>query len=178
MDWVQLRERDLPAAALLALAEEIARAGPVRIVINRRLDVALALGNAGVHLGFDAVGPADARRLLGSERLIGVSAHAPAEVAAAAHAGASYAVLAPIFAPHSKPATRPALGVAAIAEAARAGIPVLAQGGCDASNAVALLAAGAAGIAVTGAILMADDPGAAAREIRRALDAAVRPAGA
>jgi len=185
VDWVQLREHDLDAAALLALAEDVRRAaresarlrgGQVTILVNRRLDVALALGDAGVHLGAVAVAPEDARRLLGPSLPVGVSTHAPAEVAAAARAGASYAFLAPIFAPRSKAATRPALGLAALAEASRAGIPVLAQGGCDAANAAALLAAGAAGLAVTGAILMADDPRAAAAAIRLALDAAgVKP---
>jgi len=181
VDWVQLREHDLGAAALLALAEEVRsaareaarmRGGHVTILVNRRLDVALALGDAGVHLGSVAVAPEDARRLLGPSLPVGVSTHAPAEIAAAAAGGASYAFLAPIFAPRSKPATRPALGLAALAEASRAGIPVLAQGGCDAANAAALLAAGAAGLAVTGAILMAEDPRAAAAAIRLALDAA------
>jgi len=175
VDWVQLRERDLSAAALLALADDVLQRGVRTLVVNRRLDVALALGCAGVHLGFDAVTPADARRLLGPGGLVGVSAHGPAEVATAARSGASYAFLAPVFAPRSKRAERPALGPGALAEAARAGIPVLAQGGCDASNAGALVAAGAAGVAVTGAILISDDPGAAAAEIRRALDATMRP---
>jgi thiamine-phosphate pyrophosphorylase len=181
VDQVQIREQGLGAAALLALAEELAhaareaaRAGgrSVTIVVNRRLDVALALGNAGVHLGTGAVTVGDARRLLGPSLPVGVSAHAPAEVEAAARTAASYAFLAPIFAPRSKAATRPALGLAALAEAARARLPVLAQGGCDATNAAALVAAGAAGLAVTGAILMAEDPGAAAARIRHALDAA------
>lgn len=179
VDMVQLRERDLGAAALLALAEEVAdaaraaanaRGASVHIVVNRRIDIALALGDAGVHLGFDAVGPEDARRLLGPRLPVGVSAHAPALVADAARAGASYALLAPIFVPRSKAQERPALGAAALAEAACAGIPVLAQGGCDASNAAAVLAAGARGVAVTGAVLMTPDPGAAAAQIRRALD--------
>jgi thiamine-phosphate pyrophosphorylase len=181
VDWVQLRERDLEGAALLELAEEIAVAarlgararpggGAVQLIVNRRLDVALALGDAGVHLGFDAMAPAEARRLLGPTRLIGISAHAVAEVAAAATAGTSYACLAPIFLPRSKPATRPALGVGVLTDAARYGIPVLAQGGAQAANAAELVAAGAAGVAVTGAILLADDPGAAATQLRHALD--------
>lgn len=182
VDAVQIRERDLDAGALLALADEVAagarraaaaRGARVAIVVNRRLDVALALGDAGVHLGFDAMAPEDARSLLGPTLPVGVSAHAATDVGAAERAGASYAFLAPIFAPRSKPQARPPLGVAAIGAAARAAIPVLAQGGCDASNVAAMLAAGAAGIAVTGAILMADDPGEAAAQLRRALDDAV-----
>ena len=182
VDLVQVRERDLGGAALAALTSVLmaaardgarARGGHVAVLVNRRLDVALACGADGVHLGFDAVAPADARRLLGSARLVGVSAHHPGEVRAAAQAGASYALLAPIFAPLSKAATRPALGEGPLREAASAGIPVLAQGGAAPANVAALLRAGAAGVAVTGAILLADDPAAAASALRRALDACV-----
>src|SRR5690606_2600984 len=106
-DWLQLRDRSLSGRALLAwvdAASAAARAavGPgrrVAILVNRRIDVALAAGTDGVHLGFDALGPEEARALLGPGRLVGVSAHAPAELAAAAAAGADYAHLAPIFAP-------------------------------------------------------------------------------
>ena len=181
---MQLRERQLAGRALLELAAELAaaarraaaaRGGTVRIVVNRRIDVALALGLDGVHLGFDALDPARARALLGTGRLVGVSAHAASEVAAAAHGGASYAHLAPIFAPLSKASERAPLGLAALGAARHAGIPVLAQGGLDASNAGAAIASGAAGIAVTGAVLGAADPGAAARRLREALDAAAEP---
>lgn len=186
VDQVQVRERDLGGAALVALTFALmaaardgarARGGRVAVLVNRRLDVALACGADGVHLGFDAVAPADARRLVGSARLVGVSAHHPREVQAAARAGASYALLAPLFPPLSKAATRPTLGAAALREAATAGIPVLAQGGVTPANVAALLRAGAAGVAVTGAILLADDPGAAARDLRRALDAGCAFAG-
>jgi thiamine-phosphate diphosphorylase len=132
--------------------------------------VALAVGADGVHLGFDALAPASARRLLGEDALVGVSCHQPEEIAAAE--GASYAHLAPIFAPLSKAATREPLGVGALARA-RGARPVLAQAGITAENAPACLAAGAAGVAVTGAILQAADPGAAARSLRQALDGAV-----
>jgi len=178
VDWVQVRERALTDAALLALAEAVAhaarrgsrgRAAPARVVINRRADVTLALEVDGVHLGFDAMAAADARRLLGDTALVGISAHAPDELDATP--GLSYAHLAPIFPPLSKPATRPALGLAALTAAAARGIPLLAQGGLDCHNVRSAIAAGAAGVAVTGAILTADDPGAAARALREALDA-------
>jgi thiamine-phosphate pyrophosphorylase len=186
VDRVQVRERELPARALLELVDALARAarraaaergGLVEIVVNRRIDVALAAGADGVHLGFDALDAGRARALLGPSRLVGVSAHDDAELAAAARAGASYAQLAPIFAPLSKPASRTPLGLAALAAARCAGIPVLAQGGIEAANAAAAVAAGASGVAVTGAVLGAPDPGEAARALRRALDAA-RPGGA
>jgi len=134
----------------------------------------------GVHLGFDAPPLTRAREafaaLAGAPGPIGVAAHAPGEVAAAAAAGADYAHLAPIFDPLSKPRERPALGVEALGEAARrrAGFRVLAQGGIDAAGAALALRAGARGVAVTGAILSAADPGAAAAALRATLDAAAR----
>jgi len=178
VDWVQVRERELTDAALLALTDAVVgavrracrgRDTPARVLVNRRADVALAAGADGVHLGFDAMAAADARRVLGDAALLGVSAHAPDELDAGA--GLSYAHLAPIFAPLSKAATRPALGLAALTAAAGRGVPLLAQGGLDCHNARSAIEAGAAGVAVTGAILMADDPGVAARALREALDA-------
>lgn len=175
VDWVQIRERALEGAPLLALAREIAeaaRAGsrPARVIVNKRIDIALAIAADGVHLGGDALSVSEARNLLGENAVIGVSSHATADVQAAAAAHANYAHLAPIHDPKSKPATRPALGLQAIEEAARFGLPVLAQGGVEASHCRALLAAGAAGVAVTGTILLADDPVAATEALREALD--------
>ena len=184
VDWVQVRERALEGRALLEHARALARAardaarargGSVRVVVNRRADVALAAGADGVHLGFDAITAAQARALLGDRALVGVSCHAGDELRAAGPE-ASYAQLAPIFAPRSKAATRPALGLAALAAACAASpLPVLAQGGLDPERAAAAVAAGAAGVAVTGAILMAPDPGEAAAALRRALDSTPRP---
>ncbi|HEU4428452.1 MAG TPA: thiamine phosphate synthase [Myxococcota bacterium] len=176
-DWVQVREKDLDGAALLALVREIQRAvraqnPAARVIVNRRIDVALAADAEGAHLGFDALPLSEARELLGSAALIGVSTHAAAEVLAAAHAGASYAHLAPIFAPYSKAASRAPLGLAALSEAARAGLPVIAQGGIDAQRAGACIRAGAAGVAVTGELCSAPDPERAARALRAALDGA------
>ena len=177
-DQVQVRERALSGAALLALTDDVraaatrgarARDGLARVLVNRWLDVALAAGTDGVHLGGDAVSPADARALLGASAWIGVSAHAPEEIDASA--GASYAHLAPIFAPLSKTSGRPPLGLEALRRAAARDLPVLAQGGVTSERVPAILAAGAAGIAVTGSVLAADDPVAAVRALREALDA-------
>lgn len=183
VDRVQLRERTLEGRAWLAWATAIAQAarsgaeergGRVELVVNRWLDLALCLGADGAHLGFDAVSPRDARTLLGDEAAIGVSAHSPDEVARAARDGASYAHLAPIFAPLSKEATRPALGEAALREAASHGIAVIAQGGITPERCEAVVHAGADGVAVTGAILQAAQPGEVAGALRRALDDASR----
>jgi thiamine-phosphate pyrophosphorylase len=178
VDWIQIRERDLDTGALLALAEEVRaaarRGAPSRtvcVIVNRRIDLALALPAEGVHLGFDALAADEARGLLGEHALIGVSAHSPEELAEVAAAGASYAHLAPLYAPLSKQSTRTPLGLPAISEAARYGVPILAQGGITAARCPEVLAAGAAGVAVTGSILAARDPAEAAGELRRALDA-------
>jgi thiamine-phosphate pyrophosphorylase len=177
VDRVQVRDRQLEGGALLALCDAVmaaarrgaaARDEPARVLVNRRADVALAAGADGVHLGFDAMGVAAARDLLGEDALIGRSTHAPDEIAA--ESGLSYVHLAPVFDPLSKPATRPALGLGALAAAARRGVPVIAQGGIDAPRARAAIEVGAAGVAVTGAVLLCEDPGAAARAIREALD--------
>lgn len=179
VDWVQVRDRELSGAALVTLVDavlRVARSGAERagrsaqVIVNKRVDAALAAGADGVHLGFDAMSPAAARRLLGEEGLVGASCHAPAEVDAAA--GATYVHLAPIFAPLSKPASRAPLGLVPLAEAARGRRDVFAQGGICADNAAACLAAGASGVAVTGTILAAPDPVAASAALRAALDAA------
>ena len=178
VDWVQVRERALSGSALLVLCDAVRdaaargaarRGGSIRVLVNRRIDVALAAGVDGVHLGGDAVSPADARALLGEAAWIGVSAHAPEEIDA--QGGASYAHLAPVFAPLSKRSTRPPLGLAALARASERGLPVLAQGGVTPARAREILRAGAAGVAVTGSVLSADDPAAAVRALRQALDA-------
>ncbi len=186
VDWVQVRERELQGRELLAHVEAIAvaarrgaaaRGGELVLLVNRRADLVLALGLDGVHLGFDGMDPATARRLLGPAARIGVSAHSPEEAAAAGAAGASYVHLAPIYSPRSKAATRPALGPAALRAARVAGAQaVLAQGGVGPENAAALWQAGAAGLAVTGAVLGAKDPGRAAAALRRALDDAAEEA--
>ena len=178
VDWVQVRDRSLDTNALLVHAREVAETArraaresgrEVSVLVNRRVDIALALPAEGVHLGGDALPPAEARALLGPRARIGVSAHTPLEVERASENACDYVHLAPIFDPLSKPAERAALGLSALAEASRAGLPVLAQGGVTAEHGRKILATGAAGIAVTGAISLADDPGAAAASLRRAL---------
>jgi thiamine-phosphate pyrophosphorylase len=174
VDWIQLRDRSLDGAALLAAADRAVAAArgstrPVRVIVNRRADVARAAGADGVHLGFDALPAPRARALLGARAWIGVSLHDPAAVGA--EPAADYAHLAPIFAPLSKTSDRVPLGIAGLRAARAAGVPVLAQGGIEPANVREVLAAGAAGVAVTGTIGSADDPIRAARALRSALDA-------
>lgn len=177
VDWVQVRDRGIESAELLSIARDITAAAErgangrrVSIIVNRRVDIALATNAAGVHLGFDAMSPSVARALLPDGALLGCSAHTANEVNDAANAGVDYAHIAPIFAPLSKSPTRSALGIDGLADAANQGLWVLAQGGIETKHCADVLAAGAKGIAVTGSILMSEDPGGAAAALREALD--------
>jgi thiamine-phosphate pyrophosphorylase len=152
VDWVQIRERGLPARDLLALARA-ARVEKARIVVNDRLDVALAAGVAGVHLGGASLPTHDVVRWCRSgnapaDFLIGVSCHSIEDVRNAEEAGASYVFFGPIFDTPSKKAFGPPQGVSRLAEVCRAArIPVIAIGGVNAENGLDCLRAGAAGIA-------------------------------
>ncbi len=170
--WVSLREKDLAPKERLALLRELvalARPYGAAVSVHEDADAAAAAG-AGLHL--PAKGSlAAARQRLGAQTLIGISCHTPTEVAAAARAGADYVTLSPIFASPSKPGYGPPLGCAALAAAAReTSVPILALGGVTPGNAPSVLAAGAAGIAVMGGIMAAEDAAAAA-----AFLAALRP---
>lgn len=158
--WFWLRDRDLELAERRALASRLAemvrRAGG-RLSIGADIDLAAEVGTGAVHVR-DIADIARARRALGPSALIGLSAHSVADAANAKQAGADYVTLSPIYETSSKPGYGPALGTAAVEEAARIGIPVVALGGIDARNAAAVRAAGASGIAVMGGVTRADNP--------------------
>ena len=129
VDAVQLREKELPTAELLDLATRLhplCKRYHVPLLINDRMDIALAVGVEGVHLPADSFTPADARRLLGPDALIGASTHSLAEAQSAANGGADFIVFGPVFDTPSKRAYGPPLGVAALAEARSAArIPLM-----------------------------------------------------
>jgi thiamine-phosphate pyrophosphorylase len=158
--WLLLRDKDLepPARRVLAarLAEITGRHG-MHLSVSRDVDLAAEHG-ASVHLQSAAAVDAAWRRLRPGA-IIGVSAHGLSDVAAAAQAGADYVTLSPIFLTSSKPGYGPALGIAAIAPAAKLGIAVLALGGVTAGVVGACFDAGASGVAVMGEIMRSDDPG-------------------
>ncbi len=179
VDWVQVRERGGSDSAYLDLLEEVSesvragaeeRGGVAQLWVNSRVDLALLVGAQGVHLGSRAMGPENARRLLGPDVGVSVATHSVEEASAAKTRGADLVQLAPIFDPLSKAPGSPELGVDALSRASAAGLPVLAQGGVTAERCGALRAAGAAGVAVTGTILASDNPREAASALRRALD--------
>ncbi len=172
---VQLREKDLPAGELFDLARELralTRRFAARLLINERIDVALAVEADGVHLGGGSLPVAAVRHLLGPDRLIGVSTHAPPEVPAARTAGADFVTFGPVYFTPAKAAYGNPVGLEALRRAcAAAPLPVFALGGVKAENLPATLAAGAAGIACISAILGAADPAVAAADLLSALKA-------
>jgi thiamine-phosphate pyrophosphorylase len=160
---VHLREKDLGGRDLLALAvalREVCRARRQLLLVNDRVDVALAAGADGVHLPAAGVPPADARRVLPPSALVGVSCHSADDVARARDGGASYAFLSPIFDTPSKRGYGPPLGVEALRAASKLGLPLVALGGVTPERVPALLAAGAAGVAAIRAWLEGPDPAA------------------
>lgn len=137
-----------------------------RLIINDRIDAALVLDDAGVHLRSSSLPVAVARRLMGARRLLGVSAHSIHEVEQAEAEGADYVVLGPIYETPSKQRYGSPLGLAALEEACRrVRIPVLGIGGITAVRAREVRGVGAFGVAVIGAILGAPDCAAATRAL-------------
>jgi thiamine-phosphate pyrophosphorylase len=170
---VQLRDDETPAAELVELVRRLkAVLAPARVplIVNNRLDVALAAGADGLHVGQADTPPAEARARLGPEPILGLSVTDPAQLAAVDPALVDYLGVGPIFATSTKPDAAPAMGLSSLA-AARAGtaLPIVAIGGVDATNAAAVLRAGADGIAVVSAICAAGDPRSAAAALARAV---------
>jgi len=160
VDWVQVREKHMPVRALCGLVERAARLpekGAGKLLVNERLDVALACGADGVHLPADSLPSGVVRRATPRDFLVGVSCHTVKEVEAAAREGASFAVLGPIFA---TPGKGPPQGVELLRQAcgrvAPLRFPVLALGGVTLENAAACLDAGAAGLAAVRLFQTAD----------------------
>ncbi len=175
---VQLREKD---ASTRDFAEQAQRLQDlllplgVPLIINDRIDVALAVGAAGVHVGQHDMPAATARRLLGEDRLLGVSVSTVDEALAAEDDGADYLGISPIYATPTKTDTPTPVGLTGLA-ALRAAtrLPLVAIGGLHAGNLAPVLASGADGIAVVSAIMAADDPAAAATELRAEIDSQLR----
>ncbi len=174
---VQLREKTLPDVEVVELARALkGLLGPagVPLIINDRAEVARAAGADGVHLGQGDLDAGRAREILGPGALIGVSAGTRAEAARVDKALADYVGVGPVYATPTKPDAGPPIGIAGLTSvlAALAPLPVVAIGGIGAQNAAEVMASGAAdGIAVVSAICGADDPQAAARALRREIEA-------
>jgi thiamine-phosphate pyrophosphorylase len=179
IDLIQVRERDLDAAALAALVAELVRltrASETRVVVNERLDVALASGADGVHLRGDSIPAASARSMAPAGFLIGRSVRGVAGAVEAA-AGTDYLIAGTVFQSPSKPGLEEHLGLKGLAAIARSvSVPVLAIGGVSLDRMGSVAGAGAAGVAAISLFLEEGARLAAVvREARRRFDSG-RPA--
>lgn len=173
---VQLREKALGAARFLDEVVELKRvlAGSgVPVFVNDRVDVALAGGADGVHVGQDDLPAGACRQLVGPRLLLGVSVATPEEARRAVAAGADYVSVSPVFLTPTKPDAECAVGLAGIAliRSAVPDAPLLAIGGIGVRNARSVVAAGADGVAVVSAIMASADPEAAAAALRAEVEA-------
>jgi thiamine-phosphate pyrophosphorylase len=161
---VQLREKDLEALPLFRFAEalrEVTARHRALFFVNERVDIARAVGADGVHLPGRSFRVKEVRGLFPAA-LVGVSTHRAAEVKLAAHEGADFAVLGPIFDTPSKRAYGPPVGTDALREAAAFELPVFAVGGITEARAAEVLQGGAFGVACIAAVLGTEQPRAAA----------------
>lgn len=175
---VQLREKELETRAFyeegLKIREMLKQAG-VALLINDRIDVALALDADGVHLGRDDMPPREARRLLGPDKVIGLSVNTLDHVREESAAYADYLAISPVFFTGTKANITEPWGLAGVAAArAATGLPLCAIGGVGAHNARDVVRAGADFIAVVTAIAAAPDPCAAAEELVNEIEAGKR----
>lgn len=169
VDCVQLREKDLDTRAFVEQAARLKKIlDPlgVPLIINDRVDVALAVGAAGVHIGQSDMPVVLVRRLLGPKALIGLSVESWQDVEQAEALDVDYLGVSPVFETSTKTNTRGAWGLEGVARIrAFTQRPLVAIGGLNRSNSADVVAAGAQGLAVVSAICAAPDPTQAAREL-------------
>ncbi|MGE0563850.1 MAG: thiamine phosphate synthase [Pseudolabrys sp.] len=179
---VQLRDKHSSTRAMIARARALhAVLAPrgVPLLINDRIDVALACGAEGVHVGWDDMEPADARRLLGPKAVIGLSIKSVRQVEVAPLDVLDYVVIGGVFATISKDNPDPPVGldglktILAAVRARAPQMPVAAIAGIDAANAGDVIAAGADGVSVISALSRAGDPAVAAKALRGVVDASL-----
>jgi thiamine-phosphate pyrophosphorylase len=168
---LQLRLQEETPRTLVEVARALRAIAPrVPLLVNDRVDVALAAGAQGVHVGVDGIAPQALRRILPREFIIGVSVGDDADVARAEWA--DYAGIGPVFGAASRDGGVATIGIDRFRELARAcGIPAVAIGGVSAENVSQVMAAGASGVAVISALFASSDPMQAARALRAAQDA-------
>lgn len=170
----QLREKDLGTRPLLEVARELTaltQACGARMLVNDRVDVCMASGGDGVHLPAAGFPASVARRVLGPEPLIGVSAHSAEEAVQAEAAGADFIVLGPIFETPSKRAFGSPIGLGALERAReRCRAPLFGIGGITVDRVRDVLHAGARGVAVVASVMAADDVAQASRDFLNALE--------
>jgi thiamine-phosphate pyrophosphorylase len=180
VDVVQLRDKDHEARDVLAAATTLValcRDRDVPFIVNDRPDLAMASGADGVHVGQDDVGVSTCRALLGPDAIVGLSTHAPAELDAALREDVDYLSAGPVEATPTKPGRAPT-GLDYVATAVeRSARPVFVTGGVRVASVEGLARIGVRHFVVVRALTEAPDPRAAARELRRAIDAAIAATG-
>lgn len=160
---IQLRDKTAAAGAFYRSACEVvdfAHAHNIKIIINDRVDIALAARADGVHLGQDDLSPVDARKLLGEEKIIGFSTHSIEQVVAALELPIDYIAIGPVFATRTKSDPDPPVGLEGVnaARHATGSTPLVAIGGINRSNARSVVESGADSVAVIGDIVSGPDP--------------------
>lgn len=173
---VQLREKNCGTREFVDEARTVRAlltGTGVHLIINDRIDVALAVGADGVHLGQTDMHIADARRIVGRSMLIGISAECLDDAIRAEAQGADYVGISPVFATLTKTDTAPPLGLKGVAAIrAAVSIPLVGIGGVGSANAAQVIHAGCDGVAVVSAIVSALDPKRAAAELKAIIDTA------
>jgi thiamine-phosphate pyrophosphorylase len=166
---VQVRTKGIDDRARLAAASAVldaAQATGATCIVNDRIDIALAAGAHGVHLGAEDLPASIARRLLGTGAIVGATCRNPEDARRAEDEGASYLGVGPVHATSTKSGLPDPMGPQGVERiAAAVAIPVIAIAGVTAANAGAVLDAGAWGVAVVGAVYGADDPVASLHEL-------------
>lgn len=175
---LQLRSKTLTDRDTLNLASQFAmlcKRTRALCIVNDRLDIALACGAQGVHLGVDDLPLNSAREIAGPDFVIGYSPETDEQASLSAGAGASYLGVGPVFGTASKSDAGPAIGLELLtSRRTRSGLPTVGIGGVNAGNAAEIIATGACGVAVMSAVTLSDEPAAATRAIARAIEMAQR----
>jgi len=174
---IQLREKECPTKEFFELALEVKKVIPpeIPLIINDRLDIALAAGADGVHLGQADLPVEVARKLLGPKAIIGLSVENFEQLQEAKNLPVDYLAISPVFPTPTKTDTGPAWGLEGLAQARRlTGRPLVAIGGINETNAFQVIQAGADGIAVVSAICASPDPEQASKRLRQIIEQARR----
>ncbi len=172
---IQLREKEAPTREMVELGMallRVTRPAGVPLIVNDRVDVALAIDADGVHVGQDDMPAALARKLIGPDKILGVSAETVEQALLAQRDGADYLGVGDVYGTPTKPDAGPPIGLEGLRRIVEAvDIPVVGIGGITPDNAAAVIEQGAVGVAVISAVFAAPDPEEATRRLRAAVEA-------